>query len=304
LLKQIGPRIFVVTPEDSPRYPYGNCLYVEDDIPAVLDLGAGGRAFQEIPCEKVQLALISHSHFDHLHGDSFFPRAGLYAGKEESKTYSDENEYLKFHGYELWAEMMPGIKRVAFSEVSPLPDDVPVKPGFRYIELAGIFKDMERFHLGKTEITAIHLPGHTTGHYGFWIEKEGILFSADMDLVVAGPWYSSNSADIGQLISSVQRIREINPGLIVPSHRRLIFDKIEKRLDQYIGVVFKRQEHILDLLKETHSLDELLEYQMVFHGRRDIYLIFWEKMTLRNHIRFLLREGMVEEVEKGRYKRC
>jgi hypothetical protein len=95
------------------------------------------------------MALISHSHFDHLHGDSFFPAAKFYVGKEELATYDDEASYHNFHGYDLWSVMMPGIKRPGYGSVIPMPEDVPVSPGFRKIPVAGAFKDQDQIILGK-----------------------------------------------------------------------------------------------------------------------------------------------------------
>lgn len=126
MLTCISNGIWLVAPR-VPRYPYANCLYIEDERPTVIDLGAGGNAFA----------------------------------------------------------------------------------------------DGDEIQTGKNTIKAIHLPGHSAGHYGFYFEKENILFSADIDLVRTGPWYNSNSGNVGDLIASVQKIKEINPCIIVPSHRRI-----------------------------------------------------------------------------------
>ena len=100
---------------------------------------------------------------------------------------------------------------------------------------------MEEINTGKTTIKAIHLPGHTAGHYGFYFEQENILFTGDIDLVRTGPWYNSNSGNVGDLIASVQRIKEINPLIIVPSHRRIQTENIPAQLDAYVQVVLDRK---------------------------------------------------------------
>lgn len=294
--------IKVVAPEGKPVYPYGNCLYIEDDRPTVIDLGAGGRAFAAIPCEQVRLGLISHFHFDHLHGDSFFPQAEFMAGWEEGHTYSDPAAYLNFHGYDQWEIMMPGQPREAYGSVIPLPEDVPVQPGFRPVPLAGMFKDGDTIPVGKRILTTVHLPGHTAGHYGFYLEQESILFSGDIDLVANGPWYSSNSADVGDLIASVNRIREINPRVVVPSHRRVQTENIGEQLDRYIQVVLDRQSRIYDLLKSPHSLFQLAEYGLVFPQPHNLYEVFWERMTIRNHLHYLQKTNAIIEIEPGLYQ--
>ena len=42
-------------------------------------------------------------------------------------------------------------------------------------------------NLGQNSIQALRLPGHTKGHYGFYIEEEGLLFSGDLDLALKAP---------------------------------------------------------------------------------------------------------------------
>ena len=268
----------------------------------VIDAGAGGRAYKELPCNDINLILMTHFHFDHLHGDSLFPRAEIMAGRQEEAVYHDQAEYTSFHGYDLWQELM-GMERTAYGQVVPLPDDVVAQPGFRNIALAGTFSDGDTINTGKLSIRAVHLPGHTAGHYGFYLEKEGILFSGDIDLVPAGPWYSSASADVGDLISSVDKIRQMNPRMVVPSHRRVQTEDIQHQLQVYIQVVLDRQDRIIELLNEPHTLNALSEYGLVFPARNNMYEVFWERMTIRNHLKHLLREGIIEEIEPGTYAR-
>jgi ribonuclease/clavin/mitogillin len=301
ILTQLAEKIWVVAPT-IPRYPYGNCLFIDDERPTVIDLGAGGNAFRDIPCERVILGLISHFHFDHLHCDSLFPQIQLMASEQERLTYLDEQEYLSFHGYNLWDELMPGIQRQLYGQVVPLPDDVPIKPGFRVINLAGTFRDLDRISLGKHEVQAIHLPGHTAGHYGFYLARENILFSGDIDLVATGPWYNSNSGDVGALIQSVRRIKEIDPAVVVPSHRRIQTEGIQEKLDHYIQVVLDRETKLCDLLQEPKTLPELAEYRLVYPKQSNMYEVFWERMTIRNHLRHMIRDGRIAEIEPGLYR--
>lgn len=302
MLVELAPKVWLVAPEVKPRYPYSNSMYLEDDSRVIIDFGAGGRAYSELDCDSVTLGLASHIHFDHMHGDSLFPRARILAGREEEAVYREPDAYTRFYGYDLWEELM-GIDRTAYGQVVPLPDDVVAQPGFRPITLAGTFTDGEMIDTGKLSLQAVHLPGHTTGHYGFYLEQEGILFSGDIDLVPAGPWYSSASADVGDLISSVEKIRLIDPKMVVPSHRRVQTEDIQAQLKVFVQVVLDRQERIIELLAQPHTLTALSDYGLVFPARNNIYEVFWERMTLRNHLHHLLRTGMIEEIEPGLYQR-
>ena len=298
MLTCISNDIWLVAPR-VPRYPYANCLYIEDERPTVIDLGAGGNAFADIPKEQIKLVLISHFHFDHVHSRSLFPNAALMAGEEEKATYTDQNAYIRFHGYDLWDELMPDNKRELYGEVIKIPKDVPIQPGFSPIHLAGTFADGDEIQTGKNTIKAIHLPGHSAGHYGFYFEKENILFSADIDLVRTGPWYNSNSGNVGDLIASVQKIKEINPRIIVPSHRRIQSENILAQLDDYIQVVLDREAKIYDYLKQAHTIAELATYRLTYPQQQNQYEEFWEKTTIRNHLHHLIELGGVVEIEPG-----
>ena len=300
MLTSISNGIWLVAPK-VPRYPYANCLYIDDERPTIIDFGAGGNAFADVPKEQIELGLLSHFHFDHIHSRSLFPQAVLMAGEEEKATYIDQDAYIHFHGYHLWDELMQN-KRELYGEVIKIPKDIPVEPGFSQVHLAGTFSDGDEIQTGRNIIKAIHLPGHSAGHYGFYLEKEGILFAADIDLVRTGPWYNSNSGNVGDLITSVQKIKEINPRIVVPSHRRIQTENIPAQLDAYIHVVLDREAKIYDYLQHPHTIDQLATYRLTYPQQNDQYEEFWEKMTIRNHLHHLIELGAVAEIEPGLYK--
>ena len=303
---KLAEGVWAVQPAAPPRYPYGVCLYLEDDRPAVIDLGAGGQAFAALPGDRVELGLISHFHFDHVHGDRFFPRAALFAGRQEAAVYRDRGEYLRCFGFDRWPELMGGVRWVSFAEATArqLPPDVPVGPGFREIALAGTFGDGEVFELGKRQVRMVHLPGHTAGHYGFLLEGEGILFAGDIDLTAAGPWYFGESSDITDFIASLERIGELRPRMLVPAHSRPLSEGIAEGLEHLRQVLLKREEALWELLRQPRTLEELAQRRLIFPRPRNVYELFWEKMGLRNHLRRLQQLGMVRGDGEGVFSRA
>jgi glyoxylase-like metal-dependent hydrolase (beta-lactamase superfamily II) len=300
MLHSVCKDIWMVAPR-VPSYPYSNCVYIEDERPAIIDFGAGGTAFADVPKDKIELGLISHFHFDHIHSRSLFPNAALMAGEEEQSTYVDQKAYIHFHGYDLWDELMT-TKRELYGNVVKIPKDIPIEPGFSVVNLASTFSDGDIIETGRNKVMAIHLPGHSAGHYGFYFEKENVLFSADIDLVKTGPWYNSNSGSVGDLIASVQKIRELAPRIIIPSHRRIQTENISSQLDNYIKVVLNREEKLYAYLEQPHTISQLAEYRLTYPQQRDQYEEFWEKMTIRNHLLHLLELGAIEEIEPGLYR--
>ncbi len=302
MLQKLTSNLFVVRPPAQPRFPYGNCLYIDGEEPLIVDAGAGKRAFSEIRMEGVSRLLLSHCHFDHIHSAGLFPHASILSSKQEENCYPQDN-WLKSNGYCNWDEMLT-VFHSSFSQNETLfPGDVFLRH-FPVFNLAGTFVDGQVFDSGAIKLMTLHLPGHTAGHYGFFIEAEGVLFSGDIDLVKTGPWMGAPTSDIDQLEYSVQRIKEINPRMIVPSHRsRVQTDDLHRQLDAFLEVVIQRQERILDVLKIPHTIEQLAEYRMFYSNPQTYKQRYWERMIMQTHITYSLRHHLIKEVSPGIYQR-
>jgi len=92
------------------------------------------------------------------------------------------------------------------------------------------------------------------------------------------------------------------PRIIVPSHRRIQSENIAQQLDRYIQIVLERNQKIFELLKTPRSLDDLAEFRLVFPRQHNLYELFWEKMTIRNHLRYLIKQNLVQELPSGLYQ--
>lgn len=299
--------IKLIRPQGRAFFPYSNSLYVDGDTRLVIDAGAGGQALAEIPADRTDLLFLSHYHFDHTHGTGYFPRAGIMAGSEEAAGYSDLEAYIDFTGFSHWNELMIHPKSQSFISTAGYPDDVLERPGFREIKLCGSFKDLDRFSLGGAEVQAIHTPGHTHGHYSFWFEKEGILFACDIDLSPGGPWYGEEYSNVDDLIKSVDRIIAMDPQVMLTSHRRVFRqpeDDIKQMLIDYLGVALKREEGILESLREPRTIDQIAELGLVYDPNpRTQHLEFWNKMMISKHLDRLQRWGLAEKTEDGLFIR-
>lgn len=292
----------MVYPPAQPRFPYGNCLYVGGEAPIVIDAGAGKNALTEVIPPRVSTVLLSHSHYDHIHSTYLFPHADIMAGWQEEACYASEKNWIESNGYKNWDEMIQIARAISLIDNHP-PGDVPFAPHFKPIALAGTFSDLQVLDSGALKVTILHLPGHTAGHYGFYIEAEGVLFSSDLDLVKTGPWMGDRTSDIDQLICSIKRLKEINPRIIVPSHRRVQTSDLNKQLDTFLEVVLKRQERILELLKIPHTVEQLANYHMFYTEPRIEKQMYWECMIMKTHITYSLRHGLIKEVSPGVYQR-
>lgn len=296
-MQKIANNIYLISPKQIPVYPYSNSLWIDDSYSTIIDFGAGVQAYNNIDKEKLVYGLFSHAHFDHMHCNSLFPNAIFMASAAEEKIYQEKDSYEENFGYNLWDEIMPEyFPRPPFNLIRATDNTVLVKPGFRYIEIGDILYDKKLINTGKIDIQAIHLPGHSAGHFGFYLEKDNILFSGDLDLVASGPLYNNFTSDIGSLLASIDKIREINPRIIVSSHRRLQEDRLQEKLKRYKKVVTDRNEILYNFLSTPKSIEEI--YHLSFWDTKDVYDVFWNRMTINNHIKYLLSENLILKINK------
>jgi glyoxylase-like metal-dependent hydrolase (beta-lactamase superfamily II) len=306
MIIKVTPRVSLLRPAGKTAYPYSNSIYIEDQINTLIDAGAGGRAYQGIPPGQIDMLLLSHYHFDHVNGVSFFSEADVYSGQEEALVYTSPEQYLEHTGRWRWKELMGQDKSEPLRSRAVFPDDVPVNPGFQFIQLKGCFKDGQVFDLGSTCLQAVHLPGHTWGHYGFYIESEGLLFSGDLDLAPQGPWYGGESSDVEQMIKSIDRILEINPRILVTSHRRVFRapqDSIVRLMKNYQAVLLEREERIMQVLRVPQTLDDIARASGDFLWDSE-YAVFYTKMMTLKHLQYMIRTGRATKLDDGYYIYC
>lgn len=304
MIIDLDNNIKVIRPEGKAMFPYCNSIYIDDETKTLIDAGSGGNAYAQIPKEEIGLILLSHSHFDHTHGLGYFPQARIMAGTEEQYAFQDENKFYITAGFQRWEELMGSQKETRMSTDISLPDDVLVKPGFRKIELSGVFKEGDEIIVGSTRIMALHTPGHSVGHYGFFFPDNKILFSGDLDISPRGPWYGGYDSNFGDVIASVEKLIALKPEVLVTSHRRIFKDDIEKLLREYLQIALDRDEKIMAYLDKPHSLDEIAEQELGFYELgKTPHNIFWSKVMILKHLEFHIQAGEVEDLGNYRFVR-
>ena len=294
--------IKVIRPESRAVFPYSNSLYIDDERQTLIDAGSG-RAYQHLAPEKIETLLFSHYHFDHVHGWPYFPRAQFMAGQEERWAFEDETKYHLSAGYQYWEKLMGQKKSMNWNRTAELPDDVLVKPGFQPITLMGTFKDGDRLNMGQSYCIALHTPGHTPGHYSFYFPQEKILFSGDLDLSPRGPWYGGAYSDFDDLLQSVERLIQLNPDVLVSSHRKVFEGDVRPLLRQYIDIALERERKILRYLDQPRSFREIMSLGLSTSGDGSKHELFWNRMMINKHLERFYRHGWIYKREDGSYVR-
>jgi hypothetical protein len=131
-----------------------------------------------------------------------------------------------------------------------------------------------------------------------------VLFLADYDLVKAGPYYGDMHSDLGDTISSLQRLAAIPADVYLTAHGTGVFDASPDLITDYLGIIFQREARLLDLLAAgPRTLDEITAACIIYGrpkalGAWDLSLS--ERIMMRKHLQRLMDRGGVSEGD-GRY---
>jgi glyoxylase-like metal-dependent hydrolase (beta-lactamase superfamily II) len=152
---------------------------------------------------------------------------------------------------------------------------------------------------GALEWTIVHTPGHARSHICLWEPSRRILISGDTLLGAITPHIDFRGDDdgnpLGDFLSSLERIEELQPDLVFPGHGRPFEDGAERARviarhhDRRLGAILQV------IRREPHTAAEITD---AIFG--DALLNFQRRMALGEalaHLAYLLANGEVERIE-------
>lgn len=280
--------------DEGGKYPYGNSLLVEGpDGTVLIDpslslVGRGG-----VPAERVDRMLVSHSHEDHMAGVHLFPDAQLHAHHEDLLGLHSLAGFMTVYG-------MP-------KEIEDAWRPQMVEQ-FHYVERpdATGFGDGDRYDLGDgIAVEVVHLAGHTRGHSGFLVDREGVFFCADVDLTGFGPYYGDHWSDLDEFEAAIERCRGIDARHYVTFHHKGVVDGRETfltMLDDFAAVIGRREEAMLAFLREPRSLADMVAHRFVYRpGVQISFADHVEARTSQLHLDRFVRRGQATATDDGRW---
>ena len=288
----LTPDVSVLVGADNGKYPSGNSLVVRGAGEAVIidpsvDVVAHGGA----PV-SVDAIINSHSHEDHMPGNKLFADARVHIHDEDLPGARSLDGLMDVYG--LSGQPRDDFAKQVVEEFNyaPRPD-------------AEGFSDGHVWDLGRTQVEAVHLPGHTRGHSGFRITG-GVFFLSDIDLTGFGPYYGDVWSDLEQFEASLDQIRDEVADHYVTFHHKGVIEGREaflELLDAFAAVIPRRHDAMLAFLAEPHTLDDMVGHRFIY--RPHVEHVFADSVEHRcaaMHVQRMLTRGEAVEIEPGLFR--
>ncbi|GAB6155197.1 MBL fold metallo-hydrolase [Desulfosporosinus burensis] len=290
MFTKLLPNLYFVLGEQGGRFPYSNGLMIDTELKVLVDTGFGrSRIERIIQTGEVDVIINTHYHLDHVFGNKYFPHAKIWAHTLDAPALRSPKEFMAYTGLN---------ERLGF----PAPLHFPGGPPS--CEVAKELADKEILDFGAVKLQVIHAPGHTPGHIALYEPQAGILFSGDIDLSPFGPWYGNLRSELEDFKGSIHRLIELNPKVLVTSHRGIVTDHIKESLQEYSDKLQIRDEQILKHLHVPKTITELVDSKIIyqrFPEPEKLYR-FFEEVMLRKHLQSLVKQGKVYVKSNERYK--
>jgi glyoxylase-like metal-dependent hydrolase (beta-lactamase superfamily II) len=288
----LAPGVSVLMGADLGRYPSGNSLVVRGDgesviiDPSVTVVERGGAPV------AIDAVINSHSHEDHMPGNGFFADARVHIHDDDLPGARSLDGLMDVYG--LTGETRESFANQILEEFhyAPRPD-------------AKGFADGHVWDLGRIQVEAVHLPGHTRGHSGFRISG-GVFFLSDIDLTGFGPYYGDVWSDLEDFERSLVQIRDEVADHYVTFHHKGIIEGREtflQLLDGFHAVIGRRHAAMLEFLVEPRSIDEMVAHRFIY--RPHVEHVFADSVERRSavmHVQRMLVRNEASEVEPGRFQ--
>jgi glyoxylase-like metal-dependent hydrolase (beta-lactamase superfamily II) len=240
----------------------------------------------------VDAVINSHSHEDHMPGNGFFSEARVHIHDDDLPGARSLDGLMDVYG--LTGQPRDDFAKQIVEEFhyTPRPD-------------AEGFTDGHVWDLGRLQVEAVHLPGHTRGHSGFRVSG-GVFFLSDIDLTGFGPYYGDVWSDLEDFERSLIQIRDERAEYYVTFHHKGVIegrDEFIRLLDEFHAVIPRRHAAMLEYLAEPHSIDDMADHRFVY--RPHVQHVFADNVEHRcaaMHVQRMLVRGEAIEVAPGRFQ--
>jgi glyoxylase-like metal-dependent hydrolase (beta-lactamase superfamily II) len=219
--RQTPPGLYAI------RGVMGMChLLIDNTSVVLLDTGLIGEPWEirrilrrlGLGPDAIKAIVLTHGHLDHT-GNLAWAKAWTGAPIHAHRLdQAHINGAYPYAGITRWCDRLERTGRLLLRVGQPAPIDVGIDDGDELPFWGGL--------------RVVHLPGHTVGHCGFYSARHDLLFSGDL---FASYFFNVHTPpailnDAPELIQgSLERVREIDPRLIVPQHYDVLDGALHRR---------------------------------------------------------------------------
>ncbi len=271
------------------RYPFCHSILVDDRARVIIDASSDKDILHALREQRsVEYLINSHAHEDHIVFNYLFEESKFCAHASDAPFFENLDSLIDCYG-DMTAEEKEKWRQFLRNDCHYMP---------RKVDL--LLEDGLVMDLGEVKMQVIHTPGHTKGHCAFYFMQEKIMFTADLDLTKAGPYYGDRDSDIDETIQSLERLKCFDVETYLTSHGKGIFDEGPQNIDRYLEIIFLREERLIGLLRKgPKTLDQVVQ-EGIIYGEKTISAGPWdltlsEKFMMAKHLDRLMRMGRVQQ---------
>ncbi|MFT4086878.1 MAG: MBL fold metallo-hydrolase [Gordonia sp. (in: high G+C Gram-positive bacteria)] len=284
--RRISEHVTILAGDRGGAYPAGNPLRVVGGGTTVLLDSA-----VDVDLAGVDLVLLSHYHEDHVAGVGPY---GVLAAIHEFdapavRSWPEFGRYMQLPPGE-WEQSLR--RDFSWGEI----DDVVT------------FGDETEFDVGGgVKVHTIPLPGHTGGHCGFFVEPDGVLYLADVDLSSFGPMYADLESELADVRATLETCRGFDAAVYAGFHHKGPYtdrDEYLAALDVHASAVDAREARLRELLAAGPlTVEGAVGRGVVYRlgGRRPWFADGVESTMCGLHLEELVERGVVV-AESGWYE--
>ncbi|MFH1382614.1 MAG: MBL fold metallo-hydrolase [Chloroflexota bacterium] len=299
---------------------YTNCYLVRGDKKHLLiDAGWNDeRTFQSLEKQlaeiKIDFSDISQLVITHAHPDHYGLASRLQQLSRAKIALHSLEQNLIYHDYNQVIEFFRHVEDLLHRNGIPSSDLSPVRLSparaqrFTPPVLPDIIlNDNDTLSTSTFNLKVIWTPGHAPGHICLYEPERKILFSGDHVIADITPNVSlrpqSRPNPLGDFLSSLKKVRELEVKLTLPAHGAIISD-LRKRVDEIIQHHHHRSEEVLAAIKAeprtAYQISAEVTWMPEQGGMPWRNLAPWDKrmaaMETLAHLEYLRVEGKVSQL--------
>jgi glyoxylase-like metal-dependent hydrolase (beta-lactamase superfamily II) len=272
------------------KYPFCHSVLIDDRKRAVVDASSNKDKLKQFKDQgPVDYLITSHAHEDHLAFNYLFPQSKFCVHPFDAPHFENVESLINSYG--------DATKEEKAKWRTFLKNDCHYTP--RRADL--LLNDGMVMDFGEVKMEVLHTPGHTRGHCAFYFINERILFTADLDLTKAGPYYGDRTSDIDETIRSLERLKTFDVETYLTAHGKGVLDGDPEYINRYLEVIFLREEKLIDFLsKGARTLDQVVQEGIIYGNKPPIGpwdLTLSERAMISKHLSRLVSMNRVEQEE-------